>query len=607
MNQAQVLDKSVIDEKVAEIVNLAKQPANELKPYVDPTPSGLFYVTREQDKSTGEVHEKRTPLSSSFAHLGGGVDDDGNHYAVLEKPKHYGQPAKVIVLPLGMVGTGQGWSVLQNNGVMVNSPKQGREKLADHIQKEALNINHAITTKGGWHHDGKAYILPSGEVLTHQDDLNVIYNGDKSQAEAFKGKGTVQSWNDAIGRYLAGNSRLCLAVGTALAAPLLKLLGMESGGFHIHSDSSDGKTTAAKIALSVWAHPLTAKASWNGTGYAFTNLANSRNDNFMMLDEIGEATQKAVCDVAYNVLNGTSKAQGAKDGGNRAMSMWRTLLFSTGEKPIRAYVERGGKFQWQAGQETRLPSIPANAGKGLGVFDTVHSFDTGKMFADHLNHASLEHYGTVGAAFIDHLLSNQEAAIVTARQYMDTFKATLPTMGNQAGRISDRFALVVSALQLAIDAGLLPLSHDDAALAVKQCLDDWIARSGTGNYEDKRIIEALKDFLQVHGASDRFILLGSKQAKDNNNPASDHSPKNFAGLRETRGDNPTMYYILPVVMKTEIYPEHDEAKFCQVLKDIEWLIPTNGRNQTQRRFDGERVRFYMVEGMTPPSEREEAE
>ena len=601
MNEIQTVDKDTISAKLAEIANIAKQPANELKPYIDPTINGVFYVTRQHDKESGEVVEKRTPLSSHFTHLGGGVDDDGNHYAVLEKSQRYGKPAKVIVLPLGVVGTGQGWSVLQNNGVMVNSPKLGREKLADHIQKEALNINHAITNKGGWHHDGKAYILPSGEVLTNTDNLNVIYNGDKSQAEAFKGKGTVQSWGDAIGQYMTGNSRLCLAVGTALAAPLLKLLGMESGGFHIHSDSSDGKTTAAKIALSVWAHPLTAKASWNGTGYAFTNLANSRNDNFMMLDEIGEATQKAVCDVAYSVLNGTSKAQGAKDGGNRAMSMWRTLLFSTGEKPIRSYVERGGKYQWQAGQETRLPSIPANAGKGFGVFDTVHSFDTGKVFADHLNHVSLEHYGTVGAAFVNALLTNQEATIATARQYMDTFKATLPTMGNQAGRISDRFALVVSALQLAIDAGLLPLSHEEAAQAIKLCLDDWLTRSGTGNYEERKIFEYGKAFFEQFSYN-RFVSVSKASSNE-------HTPPNFAGLREERGEQLPLYWVLPSVFDAEICKDFDRNKVVQVYEVAGWLLtPTAGRDKTKTKtFNGEKKRYFVFEGSTPPAEREETE
>ena len=600
MSEAQALNPSIITEKLAEIHNLAKQPANELKPYIDTNTKGVFYVTRQHDKESGEVVEKRTPLSSHFTHLGGGVDDNDNHYAVLEKSQHYGKPSKTIVLPLGMVGTGQGWSILQNNGVMVYSPKLGREKLADHIQEKALNPCYAITDKGGWHHEGKAYILPSGEILTNTDNLNVIYNGDKSQAAAFKGKGTVQSWNDAIGRHLAGNSRLCLAVGTALAAPLLKLLSMESGGFHIHGDSSDGKTTAAKIALSVWAHPDDGKVSWDGTGGAFGGLAISRNDNFMMLDEIGQASKSAVGKMAYNVLNGIERARLDKDAKNRPLIKWRILVFSTGEKTLPNYIGNSGKYKWQAGQETRLPSIPANAGKGLGVFDTVHSFNNGKAFADHLNYASIEHYGTVGAAFINELLSNQEASIATARQYMDTFIATLPTMGNQAGRISDRFALVVSALRLAIDAGLLPLSHDDVVQAIRQCLDDWIARSGTSNYEDKRIIEALKDFLQVHGASDRFVLVGSRQDKD-------FSPKDFAGLREVRGDNPPAYYIVPVVMRDEIFSDYDEAKFCQVLKDVEWLIPAKNRNTTLKRHGGSPLRFYKVIGSVPPTEWEETE
>ena len=85
MNEVQVIENNVISEKLAEIVNLAKQPANELKPYIDTTSNGVFYVTRQHDKESGEVVEKRTPLSSNFKHLGGGVDDDGNHYAVLEK------------------------------------------------------------------------------------------------------------------------------------------------------------------------------------------------------------------------------------------------------------------------------------------------------------------------------------------------------------------------------------------------------------------------------------------------------------------------------------------------------------------------------------------
>lgn len=592
------LDHDAMAVALQSIVDIEQQPANDLKPYIETTKSGLFYVTRQQDKDTGEVVEKRAPLSSIFHHLGGGLDEHGNHYAVLERPRHYGSDSRTIVLPLGDVGTGQGWKVLQSNGVMIYSQKSSREKLADYIQKEALQVSHAITDKGGWHHDGKAYILPSGEVITPLDSLKVIYNGDKSQAAAFATKGTLQNWNDAIGQYVTGNSRLCLAVGTALAAPLLQLLGLESGGFHIFGDSSDGKTTAAKVALSVWANPNDAKVSWNGTGYAFTNIANSRNDNFMMLDEIGEASPQAVYSMAYSVLNGTGKAQGNKDGGNRAVKKWRVLVFSTGEKSISGYVERNGRFQWQAGQETRLPSIPANAGKGLGVFDTLHSFCTGKDMAEHLNDAVLHNYGGAGVAFVEYILQHSDLVTELAKQYIDTFKATLPNMGNQAGRIANRFALVAATLMLAIDAKLLPMSHSEAMQSITQCLNDWIARSGTGNFEERRIIEQTSAFFE-QAAYNRFISINKASSHE-------HTPPNFAGLREERGDQLPMYYVLTSVFDAEICQDFDRHKVVTVLDGIGWLIVPSGSHKTiKKRLNSEMKRYFAFKGSAPPDHEEE--
>jgi putative DNA primase/helicase len=49
-----------------------------------------------------------------------------------------------------------------------------------------------------------------------------------------------------------GNSRLAFAVACAFAGPLLRPAGMESGGFHYRGDSSSGKTTALKVAASVY-------------------------------------------------------------------------------------------------------------------------------------------------------------------------------------------------------------------------------------------------------------------------------------------------------------------------------------------------------------------
>ncbi|QMT40849.1 DUF927 domain-containing protein [Neisseria shayeganii] len=126
--------------------------------------------------------------------------------------------------------------------------------LADYLQTDGLHTPYTVTAQSGWAARQSAYVLPSGEILAADKGKHaprVIYNGDKSQAAAYAANGTLADWQLQVARYAAGNSRLSLAIGTALAAPLLGLLGMESGGFHLFGDSRDGKSTAARAALSV--------------------------------------------------------------------------------------------------------------------------------------------------------------------------------------------------------------------------------------------------------------------------------------------------------------------------------------------------------------------
>ncbi|WP_372510843.1 DUF927 domain-containing protein [Neisseria mucosa] len=80
--------------------------------------------------------------------------------------------------------------------------------------------------------------MPSGETITADGKTHtVIYNGDTSQAAAYRPNGELTDWQQSIARYAAGNSRLCLALGTSFAAPLLSLLDNKpliSGYFFVY-------------------------------------------------------------------------------------------------------------------------------------------------------------------------------------------------------------------------------------------------------------------------------------------------------------------------------------------------------------------------------------
>ena len=369
----------------------------------------------------------------------------------------------------------------------------------------------------------------------------------------------------------------------------LDLLDHESGGFHLYGDSSDGKTTAALFALSVWGNPKELKLTWEGTAHGFSNTAAARNDGLLVLDEIGQASARTAAQTAYAVLNGTGKIQGEKEGGNRAINSWRIMLLSTGEKTLDGYLKTEGK-DWQAGQATRLPAIPADAGKGIGIYDTLHGFAGGAELSEHLTREGAKYHGTAGRAYIAHLASID--AVGEARKHIDAFMAALPKLEGQARRVAMRFAILAAALELAQPVHGLT----DTTAAIRQCYDDWHAIQGSGKHEDRKIIEQAEDFMQTHGMGNRFAWRTWRGGEGDPQTYTDH-----AGYKEAIGDL-LKFWITPAVFRDEIARGYEANKACQVLHAIGWL-QRDKDNRWQHKLKG-KGRYYVLIGIEPPGEED---
>ena len=563
------------------------------RPRYECTRGGVYHIGIKTDKEGNTSETPPVWLSDPIRLIGRGTDGTGSHYRIIEWKDRLTGVAKQAAVPSAEIGSVQGWQRLQSYGLTILSGRTKRERLADYLQTEGQDTPYTVTAQAGWH--DKAYILPSGETIqpenTPKGQAKTIYNGDKSQAAAYSPAGTLDDWNAAIGKHLTGNSRLCLAVGTALAAPLIGLLGMEAGGFHLFGDSRDGKSTAARAALSVWGNPTALMQTWTGTSHGFSNLANARNDGLLVLDEIGQANPRQVAQTAYSVINGISKVQGAKDGGNRESTRWKVLLFSTGEKPLENFVERGGE-KWQAGQAARLPSIPSNAGKGLGIYDTLHNFESGALLSEHINQSAAANYGTLGRALIALIQDNPET-VQTARTLQDDFMQTLPALNGQARTVALRLAATAAALELAARVRLIPLPIGGGFAAIKQCFEDWHERAGSGKYEDQTIIGQAEAFMSIHAHSMRF--------SDWDTHYTNH---NHAGYRKQAGED-TEYWINPPTFEIEICGSYDKAKVCEVLHAVGWLLKAeNGRWQHQRKRNGTKSRYYVLINEAPPETEE---
>ena len=565
----------IIDAKAIEDYNINDIEPYRPRPRFDTDHRGVWWINVRTGKDGEVIEAEPLLLSDPIDIIGTGQDNDGAYCRVICWQDKITRQTKTAAIPQAEIGTVQGWQRLQSYGLTVMSGRAKRERLADYLQTQGSRTSFTITDRAGWH--GDTYIMPSGETITADGKTPaVIYNGDTSQAAAYRPNGELTDWQQNIARYAAGNSRLCLALGASFAAPLLSLLSEESGGFHLMGDSSDGKTTAAKAALSVWGRPSGSLLSWSGTKIGFSNTAAARNDGLLVLDEIGQASPHVIGDTVYSVMNGINKVQGAKQGGNRALSRWKVMMFSTGEKTPDSILKHH-KGDWNAGQAARLPSIRAAA--RYGIYDTLHGFESGALLSEHIAQSAEQYHGAAGRAFIRRLSDDLEQAKQQANERMTAFMETVPELSGQARRVAKRFALAAAALELA--APVTGLAAGVGMAGVKQCFDEWLETNGAGKHEDRRIIEQAEDFIDLYALGMRFVAWSDKSTN-----------KDHAGYRKQEGEKLELW-VIRRVFADEIAQSFDEQKVCRVLLDG-GLLKYNHKNkgyQHQRKGSGW---FYVL-------------
>ncbi|WP_161802720.1 MULTISPECIES: DUF927 domain-containing protein [Serratia] len=570
----------------------ASAPPDAMKPYYDVTDGGLYYVGVTSDRKSGAVgYAAPLRLCDALEIDGRGVNENGEHFRVVRWLTQSERREITLALPAADIGDREGWRSLKKNGLAISASRQRLELLADYLLMHGSKTLYHITDSGGW--SGSAYILPSGEILG-TPERPLLYNGDRSNAASYSASGSVEDWRRTVAALAQGNARAMLAIGCALAAPLLRLSGLESGGFHLFGDSGDGKTTSAAIGASVWGSPEGQKLSWDSTPLALSNAAAARNDGLMWLDEVGQGRADDVGLAAYRLFNGVGRMQGAKDGGNRALSRFKSLVFSTGEAPLNIFMGAGGK-RIHAGQEARLPDIPADAGCGMGVWENLHGCASPGELAEALERHAQAFHGSAGRAFLQ-VVTNQRAEVTAQlRETLDAWRQKLPAdASGQARRVTSRFGLVAVALEIAGLHGITGWPPGEATAAIERCYSAWRTRKGTGKQEDVRIVEQAEDWFALN-ALGRFV--------------SDEEAKRLIGMvtvqnaagRRTSTNGRDVYLVFRGAFDSEIARGFEPSKAAKVLHEAGMLKrDNNGKYQVPARMPGHNktVRVYAFMNTT---------
>lgn len=390
------------EEEIARLAEIANAP--KTSPYVDYREvgelKGLFYVIPKLDNQTGEIlREEQKWICSPLKLIGNGKNEQGEYFYIFQWKNSDENTPRIEALNCGDFGTETAWRLLKNKGLKMTA-KALTQHLVEHFHSFSESVEKwTVTHCTGWHNG--AYLLPNGEIIGNSTNP-IIFKNKSASATGYDTSGTLESWQNEIAQYVNKNTSMMLGIATALSSPLLRLLNADSFGVHLFDSSSKGKTTTLNIANSIYGNPSLIDLSWNMTPTALNNEASSRNDGFITLDELGQAKKiYEVENIAYSLFNEKGCGQGMKEGGNNELNRWKITALSTGEKYVEGFLKSKG-IEINAGQLVRLLNVPLTEATHL------HCFHNNKSHADHLNEATMKHYGIVGREWINYLSENKQ-------------------------------------------------------------------------------------------------------------------------------------------------------------------------------------------------------
>lgn len=528
-------------------------------------------------------------------------DPDGN-------PKQWAMPVAMLS------GEGAEWAArLADMGLEIAHGPAARNRVGQYIKTRRPAERVTCTDRVGWH--GGAYVLPS-RCIGEAEGRRYVFQSEAGMEDTFRQRGDLDAWRATVAAPCVGNSRFVFAVSCAFAGALLLPAGVESGGFHFRSGSSQGKTSALRIAASVWGRPDYVKR-WRTTDNALEATAVQHSDGLLILDEIAQLDAAKAGECAYMLANEQEKGRNTRGGLNRRQRTWRLLFLSSGEVSLSTHMAEAGK-RVMAGQEVRMVDIPLDAGQGMGGVEALNGHATPGALVEAMTGAAARCYGVAGRAWLEWACSHQAGVAERLAAMVDELRADmLPNGGGeQVRRVARRFALVAAAGELASEAGITGWPAGTASAGVRRCFDDWLAARGhLDNGEDAQALAQVKAWIEKNGDA---LLTWMHRTHD------DHRPNTAlrAGFKRLVGDDgkplkmdaadeymerrsspessekfnaTTDYLILPEAWKREVCKGLDAAAVADLMRKRGHLEHEAGRLMRSHRVPGlGRVKLYHL-------------
>lgn len=288
-------------------------------------------------------------------------------------------------------------------------------------------------------------------LIDNDVELIIHEEGYKRLADAFETKGTLKAYSDTVFNEIKDSPMAMMFVYASLGSILLHDFNVEPFIVDMASKTSTGKTTAIKVASSVWG-TNNLISEWNTTKVNLERKAGIMNSFPLIYDDTRKAPHYQLADIVYQFSGGRSKGRGNIHSIDIEKT-WQNILISTGETSI---VEYG---QEKAGISARVITLQDNP-----FNDDVNL----RVIYDGLEN----NYGQLGLAFIEKYNKHKADYKKTFRSHESLFidKAEDNEVMQRLGRA---FALLLTTGEILNDIKYFEHDHykivNEAYESMKAC------------------------------------------------------------------------------------------------------------------------------------------
>lgn len=367
--------------------------------------------------------------------------------------------------------------VLASQGVDVLSTAQLRHIINQMDQDQEVSGNVVLATYCGWA-TRETFVFGDGVAYTNGEIDSAVAVLFKRRLKSST-RGSPEAWRAGMAR-LSGQWLLQAVVCVGLVPIILRHYGRlanvsENFALQLTGKTSTGKTTALRVAGSLWGGREDSDTGWAETWWSTDNgvekLMHQHTDALLVLDEasLAGSGRRARIDkqraAVFMLASGRGRARHDDDDD---VQIARLVTLSSSNEPLSSHDPQQGRVDAAVG--VRMPSVDLTV-RPHGVLDRLGATGAAAVI-EALNAVIRDNYGHGAREFVRHLtgeIARDEAKLGRRiKGYIKLFreKAGYADLSGEAQRVCNAFALIHAAGQLGLQYGALPAEWDRLGDAV---------------------------------------------------------------------------------------------------------------------------------------------